>query len=342
MQEHRGRVLVEPISVRSVRRSDSRSRASSRWCSWPCSPRSPAVGSAPSRRSTRPSGSPIVSRVGIVAPLLDDDLVHDGPRGLDRVDAAVREFVLQGSLVRVKIWREDGTIVYSDEPRLIGQQFDARRRRTGRFWPSGEQVRRGERPVEAREPVRDRVEAARGVLAAETPSGTPLLFEAYFRYSGVTDVGRQLWAQFAPITIGALIVLELDPDPAGVVDGASPAMRANSNTSACSASARCLRRRAAPDRQRPPRRRRPGADRRVAGARGAGPQRVRRPAAGPRCVGCDPLQHQVAAVAAGRDLPAEPPGGGTRVGGRRPAQRAHRARDRDRLDADLDDDRRRS
>ena len=43
----------------------------------------------------------------------------------------------------------------------------------------------------------------------ETPSGTPLLFETYFRYSGVTDVGRQLWAQFAPITIGALIVLEL-------------------------------------------------------------------------------------------------------------------------------------
>jgi signal transduction histidine kinase len=43
----------------------------------------------------------------------------------------------------------------------------------------------------------------------ETPSGTPLLFEAYFRYSGVTDVGRHLWAQFAPITIGALIMLQL-------------------------------------------------------------------------------------------------------------------------------------
>ena len=43
----------------------------------------------------------------------------------------------------------------------------------------------------------------------ETTSGTPLLFETYFRYSGVTDVGRHLWAQFAPITIGALIILEL-------------------------------------------------------------------------------------------------------------------------------------
>ena len=46
-------------------------------------------------------------------------------------------------------------------------------------------------------------------LRTETPSGTPLLFEAYFRYRGVTEVGRHLWAQFAPITIGALVVLEL-------------------------------------------------------------------------------------------------------------------------------------
>ena len=57
-----------------------------------------------------------VSSAGIVAPLLDDDVVAMDREALDRVDAAVREFVLQGSLVRVKIWTEDGTIVYSDEP----------------------------------------------------------------------------------------------------------------------------------------------------------------------------------------------------------------------------------
>jgi signal transduction histidine kinase len=42
-----------------------------------------------------------------------------------------------------------------------------------------------------------------------TTEGTPVIFEAYFKYSRVTEVGRTLWKQFAPIAIGALIALEL-------------------------------------------------------------------------------------------------------------------------------------
>ena len=127
---------------------------------------------------------------------------------LDRVDAVVRESVLQGSLVRVKVWSEDGTIVYSDEPRLIGEQFALGDDELAVF-TSGEQ---GAEVSDLSKPE-NRYETESKLLEvysrAETPSGTPVLFEAYFRYSGVTDVGRHLWAQFAPITIGALIVLEL-------------------------------------------------------------------------------------------------------------------------------------
>ncbi len=36
-----------------------------------------------------------------------------------------------------------------------------------------------------------------------------MVFEAYYTYSGVTAVGRDLWKQFAPIAIGSLIALEL-------------------------------------------------------------------------------------------------------------------------------------
>ena len=43
----------------------------------------------------------------------------------------------------------------------------------------------------------------------ETVDGTPMLFETYFRYSGVTEVGRQLWGQFAPVALGALLALQL-------------------------------------------------------------------------------------------------------------------------------------
>ena len=46
-------------------------------------------------------------------------------------------------------------------------------------------------------------------LPVETPSGKPLLFEAYYRYSLVSSNGSQLWRSFAPIALGALIALEL-------------------------------------------------------------------------------------------------------------------------------------
>jgi two-component system, NarL family, sensor kinase len=149
-----------------------------------------------------------VSSVGIVTPVLGDDLLTMERGALERVDAVVRSSVLRGSLVRVKIWSEDGTIIYSDEPRLIGERFELGEDELEIF-TSDEQ---GAEVSDLSEPE-NRFETDSKLLEVylrtETPSGTPLLFEAYFRYSGVTDVGRNLWAQFAPITIGALVVLQL-------------------------------------------------------------------------------------------------------------------------------------
>jgi signal transduction histidine kinase len=46
-------------------------------------------------------------------------------------------------------------------------------------------------------------------LPIRTPSREPLLFEAYFRYSAVVASGARLWDSFAPISLGALLLLEL-------------------------------------------------------------------------------------------------------------------------------------
>ncbi|MDP9340771.1 MAG: HAMP domain-containing histidine kinase [Actinomycetota bacterium] len=54
---------------------------------------------------------------------------HDlaGPlrgRAYRRLDRFVRARILQPPVVRVKIWSVDGTVLYSDEPRLVGARFD--------------------------------------------------------------------------------------------------------------------------------------------------------------------------------------------------------------------------
>ncbi len=149
-----------------------------------------------------------MSAAGIVAPLLDDGVLAQDRDALDRLDTVVRAAVLRGSLVRVKIWSRDGTVLYSDEPRLIGEQFALGEDRLEVFeggLPASE--------VSDLSGPENRYETESRLLEVyqltTSTTGVPLLFEAYYRYSGVTAVGRQLWSQFAPIAIGSLVLLEL-------------------------------------------------------------------------------------------------------------------------------------
>jgi two-component system NarL family sensor kinase len=150
-----------------------------------------------------------VSGQTLVASALDDGVVTLDPRSLAALDKVVRERILGGSLVRVKLWRGDGTIVYSDEGRLIGDRYEL-----------------GEDELEALElgivdaeisdlaKPENRFESPNDelfevYLPIETPNGTRLLFEAYFLNDGVSDAGRRVWLSFAPFTLGSLAVLQL-------------------------------------------------------------------------------------------------------------------------------------
>ena len=146
---------------------------------------------------------------GVVQPALADGIAAIDPDAVVRLDRVVKSAVLSGSLVRVKLWRADGTIVYSDEGRLIGRRFALE--------PEERAIMTGggiEAHVSDLDKPENRYEASQGklletYLPVTTPEGTRLLFEAYFRYEGVVDVGRSIWLSFAPITIGALVLLQL-------------------------------------------------------------------------------------------------------------------------------------
>ncbi len=57
---------------------------------------------------------------GIVQPSMTKGVLKEKPAAIARLDRVVRRRVLGGAIVRLKIWRPDGTIVYSDDHRLIG------------------------------------------------------------------------------------------------------------------------------------------------------------------------------------------------------------------------------
>ncbi|MFG3602477.1 sensor histidine kinase [Micromonospora chersina] len=146
----------------------------------------------------------------VVEPALVDGAVTGEPGGLAALDRAVRAHVLGDTVVRVKFWTEDGTILYSDEPRLIGQHFgledeesEMLRRGTGR----GARVTDLDEPENVYE--RDRGKLLEVYLPVHTPVGTPLLLETYSPYDSVVTRIGDIWASFALITSASLVALVL-------------------------------------------------------------------------------------------------------------------------------------
>jgi signal transduction histidine kinase len=116
--------------------------------------------------------------------------------------------------MRVKLWTPQGRVVYSDEPRLIGQQFplDA----------EGRLALRGTGPIggvsDLREPENEFERAAGRLLEVYrpvwTPSGWPLLFETYTRYAQAGEYTERILFAFAGTTLLGLLLMQLLNAPA--------------------------------------------------------------------------------------------------------------------------------
>lgn len=151
----------------------------------------------------------LVKAQTIVEPAVTNGLLTRQPAAVARVGRVVEKSVLDKSLVRVKIWNRSGTILYSDEPLLEGMTY-----------PLGQEelaaIDNGTIAAEVSDLSKpeNRFERNRGkllevYLPIRMPDGGRLLFEAYYQYDAVSASGRRIWRSFAPVSIGALIALEL-------------------------------------------------------------------------------------------------------------------------------------
>jgi signal transduction histidine kinase len=149
----------------------------------------------------------------VVQPAVPVGLVSQRASAVDRFDRLVRRRVLVGQVLRVKVWDADGTIVYSDEPRLIGRRFDlgdeeVAMARTGRSASSVDaEVSDLSRPENTYErPLGTLLEVYTPI---RSPEGEPLLFEAYYSYEDVTQRGSAIVGSFRPITVGGILLFLL-------------------------------------------------------------------------------------------------------------------------------------
>lgn len=143
----------------------------------------------------------------VAQPAIPAGLKDADPGAVDRFDRAMAGRLFVGNVRRIKIWRGDGTIVYSDLPQLIGSRYHLGEEeldvlRTGDIEADVSDLSKPENRFE-----RKNVGLVEVYTRIESPEGEPLLFEAYYSASDIDKRQKQVFLPFRRIIIGSLIAL---------------------------------------------------------------------------------------------------------------------------------------
>jgi two-component system, NarL family, sensor kinase len=147
----------------------------------------------------------------VIEPNLSDALLAGSPPALAQFDQTIRQRVIRGPVVRVKLWTTVGAIVYSDEPRLIGRTFALEDDQitaltTGQVVANLTDLSRPENQYEANHRDRQLLEV---YLSLRSPGGRTVLYENYLRFDTVQASGRQIMLGFVPAVVGTLVLMQL-------------------------------------------------------------------------------------------------------------------------------------
>ena len=153
---------------------------------------------------------------GVVAPMVDAAFRQGAPEDRTALDRLLRTRMQDGSIARIKMWDEDGTVMWSDDVRLVGRTFELgpdqlTALRTGTA--VAEITRLGD-PENVHETSADMlVEVYTGLVDAD---GRPFLFELYMPTGALEEDRDALMTSVLPIAGGALLVFLLGILPLAV------------------------------------------------------------------------------------------------------------------------------
>ncbi len=143
----------------------------------------------------------------VAQPAIPRGLVDAEAGAIDKLDREVLDRLLVGDVRRVKIWRGDGTILYSDESKLIGARYPLDEEEAEVLENGGTEAE-----VSDLSKPENRFETDSGGLVEvytriRSPEGEPMLFEVYY---SADDLAARRSAVFAPIqriTVGGLMAM---------------------------------------------------------------------------------------------------------------------------------------
>lgn len=147
---------------------------------------------------------------GIIEPAVTPALLAGDPDAIARLGAAVRSRALDDPIVRIKVWTEEGRIVFSDEERLIGNVFELEpdelaALRSGTM--SAPHISDLAAPENHLEDEADQLMEV--YVPIRSADGEPLLVESYLRLDSILASGQVIAGQFLPVVVVALVMLAI-------------------------------------------------------------------------------------------------------------------------------------
>jgi signal transduction histidine kinase len=143
--------------------------------------------------------------------------VDGDPGAIAALDRVVRQQVLRRSLVRLKLWRPDGTVFYSDARALIGRRFalppDLRRvLATPGVRAEVSDLSRPENRYE-----RGHGRLLEVYLPLRVAGGRTVLVETYRTAASIDAATHRIWRAFAPVVLLIVVALAIAQIPLAVL-----------------------------------------------------------------------------------------------------------------------------
>src|SRR5215213_3510648 len=142
----------------------------------------------------------------VIEPSLSSGLLDIEAGDLDRFDRVILSRVLGGDIVRVKVWDADGLVIYSDEPRLIGQTFEVTPEQQAVLRDGGSRAEVSDLSRSENEFETQMVRVLEVYTLVEGPKGEPLLFELYLTDDTLQARADELFSLFRTLTVGGILL----------------------------------------------------------------------------------------------------------------------------------------
>ncbi len=150
---------------------------------------------------------------GVVEPALNRGLAYGEPAAVQRFDQVLHQRLHVDSVRRIKLWSKQGTIVYSDEPRLIGQHFGLEDKERDVLAHGGSDAGISDLSEPENRYDRGAGQVVEVYTRVDSPEGDALLFEAYYSLADVNSRKAEISRAFRPVTLGGTLVLALLATP---------------------------------------------------------------------------------------------------------------------------------